>query len=161
MRLDRDLQRRILLQLRDTYPGPFNFPLDSYPSTPGVEGNLRYLEEHGLIQRSRNSYSGPPGTSYRSDLHLITAQGLDFLEDDGGVSAILKTVTMKFDADNIRNLIEGRIMSLEIGQEEKDSLRSKVRSLSADGLKHLMVKFMDKGIENAGNIVQWMKDFGS
>lgn len=67
---------------------------------------LQYLEEHGLCKS---------GVMIGADGHLalgesrITAAGLDFLEDDGGLSAILGVVTVRLHADTIRALIDAKI----------------------------------------------------
>ena len=59
----------------------------------------------------------------------ITATGLDFLEDDGGVSAILRTVTIKFDLGDLRARMATRIDSSDLPAEKKTSLAHAIRSL--------------------------------
>ena len=39
----------------------------------------------------------------------ITAKGIDFLEDDGGLSAILGVVTVKLHADTLREMLAKKI----------------------------------------------------
>ncbi|MBD3241853.1 MAG: hypothetical protein GF331_14790 [Chitinivibrionales bacterium] len=83
MKLDRTLQREILERLRDHYPE--SLEVERLPRSDGVHfaANLFYLEERGLIQGSHQAEAGSPFVLAR-----ITADGLDFLEGDGGVAAI-------------------------------------------------------------------------
>jgi hypothetical protein len=87
MRLNRAMQREILEELRRAYPETVDFQSRANFPDPEFQGNLFYLHEHGLIAGNvREALNLPrtmPGAS-------ITATGLDFLEDDGGLSAILK-----------------------------------------------------------------------
>ena len=87
MRLDRQLQLKILEFLRNSYPqhGKY-FNEQSFTNHPDFMGNVKYLVEHGLIAGSEPRAMGE---KYQLLNATLTAQGLDFLEDDGGVSAIL------------------------------------------------------------------------
>ena len=49
----------------------------------------------------------------------ITAKGLDFLEDDGGLSAILGAITVKLDPDDLRALIAARIEESDLPTRTK------------------------------------------
>jgi hypothetical protein len=78
----------------------------------------------------------------------ITAEGLDFLEDDGGLSAILRTVTVRFDAENLRSLIEQKILSLSLLQEKKETAITELKKLPVEALKATLLKLAEKGIEH-------------
>jgi hypothetical protein len=52
-------------------------------SQDDFQGNLFYLEERGLVEGSHEHGRGSPFVLAR-----ITAEGLDFLQDDGGIDAI-------------------------------------------------------------------------
>ncbi len=89
--LNRTLQRQILELLRKHYPRGAIPVSDLGLGEEQAAANLRYLEEHGLCES---------GVMIGADGHIaygqstITAAGLDFLEDDGGLSAILGVVTV-------------------------------------------------------------------
>src|SRR5262245_51879543 len=106
MRLNRVLQRQLLEQLREAYPEFVDFQSRPEFDQPDFQSNLFYLSEHKLIDATEG------GTSPRRIVWAsITASGLDFLEDDGGLSAILKTVTVKFDIENIRSILEDKVVA--------------------------------------------------
>lgn len=80
-------------------------------------------------------------------LAKITASGLDFLESDGGLGAILNVVTVRFEAETLRALLSEKIQAANIPQADKDTLLSKLQTFSSDILKAIIVKLIEKGIE--------------
>jgi hypothetical protein len=83
MKIDRPLQRQILTALADQYP--LSVIADTLQSAdePHFQQNLHYLRERGLIEGSGDVDKGIAILMAR-----ITAAGLDFLEDDGGLEAL-------------------------------------------------------------------------
>ncbi|WP_336341257.1 hypothetical protein [Pseudomonas atacamensis] len=145
MKNDRELQRRILDTASQHYPndaGNVLKELGCYDEHGTA--NLCYLEELGLI-----TVSSVPMHGFRA-IHgvRITAKGIDFLADDGGVGAILSVVTIKIHEDSIRQLISQRIDAAPLADEDKDSLRATLKSLPGEGIKHLMTKLVDAGLDN-------------
>lgn len=106
--------------------------------------HLCYLEELGLVK-----VSGVPLHGFRA-IHgvKITAKGIDFLADDGGVGAILSVVTIKIHEDSIRLLISQRIDASALAEGDKDSLKATLKSLPGEGLKHLMTKLVDASLDS-------------
>src|SRR4029453_11221674 len=107
MKLDRNLQRTILEQLRATYPETIDFQTRANLE-PDLQSNLYYLHELKLIEAA---VSGAIDNPHRIMWARITAAGLDFLEDDGGMSAMLKSVTIKFDEENLRAILENQVIA--------------------------------------------------
>ena len=60
------------------------------PVTGQFLGNLIYLREHGLVSGEITEEFSAGGAIKSMLWAVITAAGLDFIEDDGGLSAILK-----------------------------------------------------------------------
>jgi len=92
----------------------------------------------------------------------ITAQGLDFLEDDGGLGAILNIVTVRMDAESIKALLETRIRESNLSKEQKDSVVTKIKGFSGDILRAVVIKLIEKGIERPdqlGNLVNILSQF--
>lgn len=92
MKLDRELQRQILEKLADAYPDEIFEVAPKFPSAgrSSVFFNLQYLAEHGLVNSGvRKSQSGDTEDQWYELGTKITATGLDFLADDGGLGAIL------------------------------------------------------------------------
>ena len=84
MALDRGLQRDILRALAEKFP-QYSRLKDVYPQGASQEVeiyNLHYLLGHGLVEvKTPDTTRVPPAR--------ITSAGLDFLTDDGGLTAIL------------------------------------------------------------------------
>lgn len=150
MRLDRDLQRSILQALADEYPGPTKpawQKITRLAEENVVVGNLLYMEEHGLVESGlRRGASGD--YTINTGGFKITARGLDFLQDDGGLSAILGVVTIKFHDDTIKQLIEAKILQSDLPPQDKKRWTDQLRSLPAETTKHLVLKLVDKGLES-------------
>lgn len=146
MKLDRDLQRTLLTTLSEHYPNAMKVG-SLTDENPDVTANLYYMKEHGLIDADRDQ-----DTSHRNFRFLqarATAAGMDFLADDGGLSAILGVVTFKLHDDTIRNLIATRIQDSDLPAEEKTGLLNQLRELRGESIKHLTMKLLDAGLDNA------------
>jgi len=159
MKLDRDLQREILQKLADAYPGPTSGAWDEIQEltdTDTLVGNLLYLEAHGLIESGlRQSASGQHSISTGG--LKITARGLDFLADDGGLSAILGVVTIRLHDDQIRLLLEARIQGSDAPEEEKRKWLDQLRGIPADATKHLVHKLIDAGLAQWPTVLSAMQ----
>ena len=111
-------------------------------ATPHLQANLIYLYELELIY----------GSLVNGNVELIgpqiTAKGLDFLEDDGGVSAILRTITVKLDPDDLRTLMAGRIEASDLPSDEKDRLSQAIRSLPAKTLRELTARLVNEAVDH-------------
>ncbi|MEK6788489.1 MAG: hypothetical protein AABY68_06020 [Pseudomonadota bacterium] len=150
MRLCRQLQREILTKLANANPdsvseAEFTNDLDE-EGTNKLIANMLYLEEHGLISsgikqihQNHFTWSGYP---------RITAKGLDFLADDGGLTAILGTVTIKIHDETLRAMIASRIEDSNLAQPEKSELQKGLQALPAESIKHLTMRLVDKGLES-------------
>jgi hypothetical protein len=151
--LDRALQRQILELLRERYPRGTIPVRDLELGEEQTAANLRYLEEHGLCKS---------GVMIGVNGHLafgastITAKGLDFLEDDGGLSAILGVVTVKLHADTIRSLIEAKIETSSMPAEEKSKVRKILANLSEAGLKAATTDLVKSGLDHLPDAVHWL-----
>ena len=156
MNLNRTLQQRTLEFLREHYPEEVELSeLETYQDSQFM-GNMFYLEEHGLIQApaKRTGIYGLPSEIVTAK---ITASGLDFLEDDGGVGAILKTITIKFDPEDLRKLIEAKIEKAPIKPEEKTSILKVIKQLPAEGLKEFSKKLIELGLDHAQDVPQLLQ----
>lgn len=150
--LDRNLQHEILKELNNIYPDSkkYEYWIDAaIAQVLGVvetvgeaelyiakrSANLRYLAEHGLVVYNDNK-----------DLSAtvkITAKGIDFLTDDGGLSAILGVVTVKLHSDTIQALLDAKINEANIPPEEKSRLKGILSKMGDVAL----AKFTEKAID--------------
>lgn len=157
MLLDRKLQNEILNQAANHYPSamvigrkPEFKDLDSQRLT----ANLLYLEENLLIKPK--SFSRSIDGSVTLMGVQITHKGLDFLQDDGGLSAILNVVTIKFEADTLKAILTSKINSADIEDEKKSELMKAVEELPAEGLRHVMTRVLDKGMDNIPHLIPYL-----
>lgn len=124
-----------------------NNPLNDY-------ANLRYLQEHGLVHASiKRSLSG----TYLFSGASITAKGIDFLADDGGLSAILGTVTVRIHADSIKELLSARIENADLPNEQKAWVLKQVETISDESLKTVTKSLIEQGLDRIPDFYQWAK----
>lgn len=82
-------------------------------------------------------------------LPKITAKGVDFIRDDGGLSAILSVQTVKLHEDTLKELLSIALQQAKLPEPEKESIKEAVKQLPAEGLKHLLTKLIDLGLSHA------------
>ena len=159
MILDRQLQLELLQKMSTSYPEFYNFRDEYEYGTEEynkVVSNLYYLMQHDLIEdRSIMESKSMSGRKEpQISLPTINQNGLDFLTDDGGLSAILGVVTVKFEADQLKLLLESKIMAADLPPADKHKLLDGLRSLSAESIKHLTTKIVDLGWDNLGTLAR-------
>jgi hypothetical protein len=154
--LDREIQLKILQALAAQYPeASFDVLRDIGVDKAVGIANLFYLNEHKLLTASFAKFGQDPmglGGQQR-----ITAAGMDFLADDGGVSAILGTVTIKFHEESLKQLIEVHLNESPLPTEEKHRLLQSVRELPGESIKHLTTRLLDLGMENLPRAVELIR----
>lgn len=151
MKLNRPLQLKILESLRNYYP--------SIMQASVVKGdidenlfifNLVYLEEHELVELDAKTVAlNAPPQIYSAK---ITAKGLDFLEDDGGLGAILNTITIKFDPDDLRQLLFQKIEKNNIPEDTKETIKNIIKNAPADSLKVLYTKLVGLALDKVPDV---------
>lgn len=167
MILDRELQKELLTKLSSSYPYMYDFNKD-YSSDSEIYAkaiaNLYYLESHGLVEKQSilvPKTMGPYQPRMQFGAAKISCKGMDFLADDGGLSAILGVVTIKFETEQLKMILETKIMSSDLAPETKKSMIDSLRELPAEALKQLTAKIVDQGWENIGDLMQKLQSFFS
>ena len=158
MKLDRPLQRKILEVLREHYPAAhFTNRMEHLHEDPQhLMANAAYLLADGLIDGEIRMTSTGRG-DFLPTRFAITAAGLDFLEDDGGLSAILGTVTVKMHADSIRDLILAQIEVADLESSAKAQLTDTVQSLPAKALEGVVGGLAREGLARMPNAIGWLQ----
>lgn len=149
--LNRELQKELLEILRSEFPDPFISPCEIFGEDleKEAEFNLHYLQEHGLV-RLELSNSKQVGTlTYPIFCASITGKGIDFLENDGGLTAILGVVTIKFHQDTLSELETMIQLDKTLPEAEKVTLLQKLRSLPEEGAKTLVQELVKAGLQKA------------
>jgi len=147
-KINRELQLELLQMLCECYPDKLssnNLPEHIRYDVETITANMAYLTEHGLIETGWfKSLSDPiQWTSAK-----LTCRGIDFLRDDGGLTAILGVVTVKFHEDTIKNVLENVITKSDLPLRDKRRWISQLQTLPIETTKHLLLKLVDAGLEN-------------
>lgn len=156
MNLNRGRQLEILNALADAYPRYV-----TSKELPGdkdeVNINLHYLIEHRLVSGTIADFMS--GERF-VPAAVITASGLDFLADDGGLSAILGVVTVKLHEETIRQLLIDRVNRADLPAEQRSSLLQVIRKLPARALQIATEKLLENGadrmLDEAPSIYTWL-----
>lgn len=150
MQLDRTKQLVMLEALAAVYPR-YTGDLGVDPVTEEELANLWYLKEQGLVE---GGLEMSISQSFIFQGAKITAKGLDFLADDGGISAILGTLTVRLHADTIRDLLLARIEASDAPAEKKSWLRKQLDLASTETIKKIVGSVVDEGIKRAPDLIQ-------
>ena len=153
--IDRKLQKELLIHMAAVYPErtPKDFQgFDTIDRTI-LAANLLYLEDHELIQSGVATFMEG---GYGHTGSKITHKGIDFLTDDGGLSAILGVVTVRFHADTVRALLLDKIDTSDLPVEEKSRLKVHLASLSGEAWKEAGKYLMQQGLHRLPNAIEWL-----
>lgn len=156
MALSRELQNQILTELAEAYPLSCE-PTCLETVEPKIKAaNLFYLMQHNLIEEAVQV-----SQDNRFSFHdtTITHSGLDFLADDGGLSAILGAVTIRFADSELRALLKLNLAQSSETPEDKKRLIDQLQELPSESIKHLTLKLLDLGLENGQQAIEIIKAF--
>lgn len=144
-KFDRELQRYLLAVSIKAYPG--NTSWDDYePERVMIDdnkllANIIYLSQHGLITVERDQTDNPFPLLQRIS---ATAAGVDFMLNDGGLTAILNVQTIRFHRDTVTAL-EDIIARSNLPEPEKAGIVSKLQQLPSAAIEHLTKELVLKG----------------
>jgi len=153
--LDRAYQRELLVHLAEEYPTLL--PVAHFFGETDVrrrDYNLAYLEEHDLVACK---WAQSTRSRKQAIAAQITARGIDFITDDGGLTAILGIVTVKLHEETIRTLLINRIEKADGDKTTKDLLVAKIRTLPADALGAAAMAALDEGLRQAPQLFNLLR----
>lgn len=154
-KFNREIQKQLLEALYEATPNDIDEKIFSdiqtaFGSEDNMIANLFYLSQHGLISNCITcDLSG-------WDINLsnlnITHHGIDFLREDGGLSAILRIQTIRFHNDTLHELERLITASSTATTADKKKLISQLRSLPADAIKHLTIRLLGQGLDRLPDV---------
>ncbi|GFE98079.1 hypothetical protein [Gluconobacter sp. Gdi] len=155
-RPDRETQKLLLKAMADAFPNHLSTLPEGYSwQDKRTVSNIVYLAEHGLCQTQVLHEMGidivqvaPP---------IITANGLDFLADDGGLRAILGVVTVRFDAETLRALLAKEVDEADIPEEEKSVIKEHLKALPEAALKAGVTDLVGVGLKHIPDSIAWLR----
>ena len=138
----RDKQNQLLTILYDKFPDElsseeYDTQVKLFGTERNLYSNLWYLYQHGLIEdfhlKTRALYDDI------TDLILIekikiTTKGVDFIRDDGGLSAIINVTTIKIHNETLDKL-EDIINKSPLTPDEKATYLGKLKQPPVDATK--------------------------
>ena len=149
--VDRQLQKTYLERLAAKYPFPLEFEElvdDDEKGRP--EANLSYLREHGLVA-FRVQQVDDEFMAYGSI--TITAAGIDFISNDGGLTAILGVMTIKLHDDDIRKLLIDGVKALPETKTVQSRLIDQIKDLPSKALEKISMAALERGLKDLPNLV--------
>lgn len=145
-KFDRELQKEILTACIEAYPEHTSWELCSQFATSCdneiLSANIIYLAEHDLIS-IRNRTSDDP-YSFLDNMRA-TASGVDFMLNDGGLSAILNVQTIKLHRDTVV-VLEDLIALSGLSDSEKEKAKSKLSEMTDEALKTVVQTAISAGL---------------
>lgn len=162
MKIDRTIQLEILQRLAEAYPNgllPLAPHLETTDDEQTVIANTLYLSEHGLVEigySRRNAFNLKPEDSWSEPRETkITASGIDFLREDGGLRAILGVVTVKLDATTIKALLYKHIdEAKDVTHEQRSLAKNLLKSAGDQTLRKLVDSLIEQGLKAAPSTSQ-------
>lgn len=148
--LDRARQRALLEQAAEAYPDAVELggsPPLPHPDT--ITADLHYLIENGLLKESAES-------NWDWQSYKITAKGIDFLSEDGGLSAVLGVVTVRFEAETMRALLIARAEAEESEPTMREQVLAQLKALPAATIQQMSQQAVAEAIRQMPNAVQWL-----
>jgi len=147
-KFDRGLQKQLLVCLSQIFPAPLSRDKLAeinclFEDENHLAANLLYLEEHGLIQSGVKQ--GMAGFVINTGITRITAKGIDFIQQDGGLSAILNITTIKFHRDAVV-VLEDLIAMSNLSDTDKQKAKSTLSELSTEALKTVVQAVTTTGL---------------
>lgn len=159
MLIDRAVQKEILDFLAEAHPMPvrqlvnsMNLHRQGKPllHETQVVANCEYLRQHGLIESGFEIYVSNSSMNWlEKRASTITHKGIDFLLDDGGLSAILGVVTVKLERSTLIALINKKIEDdPTISHGEKSRLMSALSNLSDRAFEKVADTLIEKALDS-------------
>ncbi len=151
MKLDRELQLEILNYLAANFDEPFPenvFDLeDQFGPTTAFQ--LLYLHGLELIEGRKEMIPEKDAegefAGHRSVGNVrITPKGIDLLQQDGGLSTILRKVTFKLDEDQFKDILDLAVDQSTIPAEQKTAIKKVLETAE----ETTITTFITKGIES-------------
>lgn len=143
MKLNRKLQHNILTALEEKYPD--SILVQALPDfTPGrpYMANLFYLQEHGLIQ---GGDIREPGQCRSMVDAQITAEGMDFLKNDGGIPAIRGEGTIALEIRQVLKLLIDRAAADAENEVSIQKRADQLRHMGPTSLRELVYHLLETG----------------
>lgn len=145
-KFNRDLQNEILKACCDAYPSQTTWQqfthLFGNTDHKDLSANIVYLASHELITIESNT---EPESYALIGALRATHKGIDFMLNDGGLSAILNVTTIKFHREAVV-VLEDLIAISSLNDTDKEKAKSTLGELSNEALKTVVQTVTTAGL---------------
>ncbi|NDL70524.1 hypothetical protein [Vreelandella alkaliphila] len=164
----------ILKKLAQDYPSEKPHYEFKWHDNKDIESvNMHYLHESGFVEIERvhkvgvvpmypGSMSRPIKTQPKRGKAKIIKAGMDYLREDGGLTAELNILTIRLHPDtisDIRELLTARIdASNAICEDDKPEAKDWIGNLKDEGVKQLTTRLISLGIDKGALTLQQLKE---
>ncbi|WP_062208363.1 hypothetical protein [Aureimonas sp. AU12] len=144
--LDRNLQGRVLGQLAPLFPAGLQvWDLLEDEDRGAVTAALVYLEQHRLLTID---WMDDPDGDRTPVFATISALGLDFLSDDGGLRGFRDRKSVRLKDADLRELLTGRIRHCEEEEDDRERLIAELARMPNEGLRDIALDLIRLGLAN-------------
>lgn len=144
--LDRTLQGRVLDRLAPLFPAGLQvWDLLEDEHRGAVAAALIYLEQHRLVTID---WMDDPDGDRTPVFATISALGLDFLSEDGGLRAFRDRKAVRLKEADLRELLTGRIRHCEEDEVGRERLIEALARLPNEGLRDIALDLIRLGLAN-------------
>ncbi|ALQ94278.1 hypothetical protein XFPR_07105 [Xylella fastidiosa] len=155
-KFNRNRQRRLLELAREVYPWPAAINAINTPEFDMniIRAEVHYLAGHGLIECEGTSINESDDWAF---MITLTPRGIDFLAEDGGLSAILGVVNVRLTQDTVRDLLLQRIVDCDADNTVKGKVIEQIKSLPASGIQKIAEKVLEASLRNLPDAIRWLQ----
>ncbi|MBB4820960.1 hypothetical protein HNP29_004355 [Pseudomonas alcaligenes] len=156
MKVERSVQKALLERLNEAKPNAVSPSelKDLIDDMKQLTACCLYLHEHGLVRATISKFMSGESELLAAE---ITADGVDLLRKYGGQATILEVNTITFHEDEIRHLIEARVLEAKLSDTDKQDLLQTLHQAPADSIRHLTMQLLDAGLENLPRAIQLVR----
>lgn len=154
--VDHALIKRLLAELAAIYPNSCSYTeIAALPSPLDDNGEkmLFYLAEHGLINMPINKRTNG---NYSVGRITITVKGIDFLQEDGGLSALAAPV-VRISVENIAAVIDAALVARGTPDADRSLVQKALGVAGPEVVKGFVQRLLDVGISHTPDILTLLR----
>lgn len=114
--------------------------------------NVDYLQQHKFIKVGFTRLHGHRVLNNAA----ITAAGIDYLSEDGGITKQLNVVTVEISPASIKAILEANVDKSDKTAEEKSALRKQIAAISDEGMKRVADGLLSFGASHIPDLASFL-----
>ncbi|WP_415507002.1 hypothetical protein [Acetobacter sp.] len=118
--------------------------------------DIKYLSDHGLCRAAYLEQHHNMDWHWAEPVR-ITTEGRDWLSADGGLTAEKKTLTIRFDENQFKDLLLSKVDEADAPEKEKSSLKEAISKAPTTVLQAALTEVTKAGISFLPHGFQWLE----